>query len=190
MASKIFKIKGRCTYAMVYKPDEYKNTEFWKINLFPLDDDEWAKFKKSKMQLKVRHDDGTKSTVEGDYISFRRNTEKMFGQGKKKKLKTFSPPMIVDKDDEPLVWYEEDEDGDFERQGEVVLIGNGSVVECKVEVFDAGDFGKGHRLEAVKIIDLIEYIPPEKDDEEEDEPEPKKAEKKEEKKPAKKAVKW
>lgn len=187
MASKIFKIRGKCTYAMVYKPDEYKNTEFWKINLFPENDDEWAKYKKSKMQLKVRHDDGVKSTVEGDYISFRRNTEKMFGQGKKKKLKTFAPPMIVDKDDEPIVWYEEDDDGDFERQGEVVLIGNGSLVECKVEVYDAGDYGKGHRLEAVKIIDLIEYNPPEDDeDEEEEKPEPKK----EEKKAAKKAVKW
>lgn len=39
------------------------------------------------------------------------------------------------------------------------LIGNGSSAEVKVTVYDTKAFGKGTRLEAINVTDLVEYTP-------------------------------
>jgi hypothetical protein len=47
------------------------------------------------------------------------------------------------------------------------LIGNGSVCTIEITVFDYDNKfgkGKGHRLEAVRIDELVEYVPPVQDD--------------------------
>lgn len=40
-------------------------------------------------------------------------------------------------------------------------VGNGSIVTVKVEIYDTKSFGKGHRLEAIRVDELVEYIAPE-----------------------------
>ena len=39
------------------------------------------------------------------------------------------------------------------------LIGNGSTVDVKVTVYDTKAFGKGTRLEAINVVDLVEFTP-------------------------------
>jgi hypothetical protein len=51
------------------------------------------------------------------------------------------PPHVVDKNGEKLT----------------NLIGNGSKVTIRVEVYDTKSYGKGHRLMAVRVDDLIVY---------------------------------
>ena len=75
------------------------------------------------------------------------------------------------------VKYKEDEDGEFlkfkrkqedgrpftflkgEKDFYDKAIGNGSIVTAKIEVYDTKSFGKGHRLEAIRIDKLVEYVP-------------------------------
>ncbi len=57
------------------------------------------------------------------------------------------------------------------RVGDPFLIGNGSLVELNVCVFDTKTRGKGHRLEGLRILDLIEYKPPTEAPVEEEKPE-------------------
>lgn len=190
MASKNYKFRGYSGYAMMYRPDEFMDKHFWKISFYPENEAVLDKMKAKGIRLKVYEDDGGKSGVEGKYVVLKRHTEKQF----KKELVEFNPPAIYDANGKPLVTY----DVDHDRIGEPVLIGNGSLVEVTVCIFDAPPYGKGHRLESVKIIDLIEYNPPNKDedDAEEDAPEEKPAEQEdpkpapEEKKAAGKKTRW
>lgn len=39
------------------------------------------------------------------------------------------------------------------------LIGNGSEVDVKVSIYDTKQYGKGTRLEAINILNLVEYNP-------------------------------
>jgi hypothetical protein len=57
-------------------------------------------------------------------------------------LVTYTPPEVLDKDNQPFT----------------KLIGNGSTVTCKVIIYDTIK-GKGHRLEAVRVDDWVEYVP-------------------------------
>ena len=174
MASKIFKFRGYSGYAMLYKPDEFMDKTFWKISFYPEDAKVMDKMKAKGVRLKVYEDDGEKSGVDGKYMVIKRPTEKEFKTG----LVEFNPPAVYDKDGKALITYDK-ETGD--RKGDPILIGNGSLVEVSVSIYDAAPYGKGTRLESVKIIDLIEYIP--KDQEEDDD-----AEEKAEEKPAEQEV--
>lgn len=170
MASKNYKFRGYSGYAMMYRPDEYMDKEFWKISFYPENEAVLDKMKAKGVRLKVYEDDGEKSGVSGKYVVIKRPTEKEFKTG----LVEFNPPSIYDRDGKGLVTYDK-ETGD--RKGEPVLIGNGSLVEVTVSIYDAKPYGKGTRLESVKILDLIEYNPEEdEDDAEEDTPEEKPAE--------------
>lgn len=86
-----------------------------------------------------------------------------------KALVYFTPPYVKNKDTSYRIHYN-DENGNAVRQytdpnkkptrvGEPFLIGNGSLVELNVCVFDTKTKGKGHRLEGLRILDLIEYVP-------------------------------
>ena len=160
MASKNYKFRGFSGYAMMYRPDEFMDKEFWKISFYPETEAVLDKMKAKGVRLKVYEDDGEKSGVSGKYVVIKRPTEKEFKTG----LVEFNPPSIYDKDGKGLVTYDK-ESGD--RKGEPVLIGNGSLVEVTVSIYDAKPYGKGTRLESVKILDLIEYNPEEEDDAEE-----------------------
>lgn len=148
------KFEGLASYAKVYTPDEYKGSKFWRLNLHPTDG-VIQKIKDSGIQTKLHDSNEEFSNVPGKFFKFRRDCEKDFG----KEVKKFMPPRIVDKNKKTLVDYKE-QDGEIIMIGEKVLIGNGSKVEVTLEVYDAGRFGKGCRLLEVRIIDLIEYIPP------------------------------
>lgn len=138
MASKTYFFTGKANWAKLTEPDQ--KYQFWGLDLV-LDKDEWDKFKESGLQLKVN------KTKEGeDYVSFRRPQQKVI----KNELVDFDPPVLVDKDNEVL----EDRPN----------VGNGSTVTCKVLVYDTIK-GKGHRLEGVRIDNLIEFIKQDKQDE-------------------------
>lgn len=155
--AKWLKFRGRSAYAMVYKPDDFKGDRFWKISLYP-DAETLQDMKDAGIQSRVKDDDGSKSGVAGKYMTFRLDTEKEFaGSG----LTKFHPPIIKDKKGDNIVSYIDNGDGTFDRRGEPVLIGNGSDVEITLEVYPTKRFGNGSRLREVRIIDLIEYNPPE-----------------------------
>lgn len=164
MASKNHKFRGYSGYAMLYKPDEFMEKEFWKISFYPETEAVLDKMKAKGVRLKVYEDDGEKSGVAGKYVVIKRPVEKEFKTG----LVEFNPPAVYDKDGKALVTYDK-ESGD--RKGEPVLIGNGSLVEVTCSIYDAKPYGKGTRLESVKILDLIEYNPEEEDDDAEEEAE-------------------
>lgn len=174
--SKKYWFAGKSAWAMLYKPDEYLGREFYKITLYPTDEvlEDMEKVGIFDGRKKV-HDKEDGSGLTGKHIQFSCDTEKETSSGK---TWYFHPPKILDKDENIIVdykWTDKDKT-DWEREGDPVLIGNGSDVEILLEVYDAGRFGKGTRLLAVKIVDLIEYNP-EEEDEEEEKPEPKKEEK-------------
>ena len=186
MASKYLKFRGFSGYAMMYKPDEFMDKKYWKISFYPETSKVLDEMQAKGIRLKVYEDDGAKSGLTGKYLVIKRETEKKF-----KGVPTpFHPPEIFDKDNNPVITYDKDT---FDRKGDPVLIGNGSLVEVTVVVYDAPPYGKGTRLESVRIIDLIHYEPPEEVTENEvDEDEAPKADEVLEVKPSteKKRVKW
>lgn len=171
--TKYVKFRGKSVYAMVYRPDEYNGQEFWKIGL-AVTKEEAEKIKASGSQVRAKFSENIPNIDDGTrFFTFRRQTEKEFRTG----LTNFCPPTIYDKKGKNLVSYHQgreqvyqygEDDDRPERKGEPVIIGNGSDIEVTVAIYPAGSFGKGTRLESIKIIDLIEYNP---DDEEEVEPE-------------------
>lgn len=174
--SKNYWFAGKCAWAMLYSPDEYLDRQFYKISLYPTDEvfEEMEEVGIFDGRKKIKTDDGGQSGVSGRFVQFQGDVEKELSDGK---VWYFHPPKVLDKDDNIVVDYtwDDKEKTEWTRDGDPVLIGNGSDVEVLVEVYDAGRFGKGTRLKAVKIIDLIEYNP---DKEDEEKPEAKKEEKK------------
>lgn len=87
-----------------------------------------------------------KEDEEGNMImSFRREATKEI----KGEMVNFGPPKVLNADGTEY---------DFKK-----LIGNGSKVTVKVSVYDSAQ-GKGSRLEAVRLDELVEYIPPARDE--------------------------
>lgn len=128
MASSYYYLSGKAKWAKLFKPDDKYKN--WQINL-SLDDESKQKFVDSGMTMTIKRDD------EGEWITFRRPEAKLI----RDELVKFEPPTVVDKDGKPLD----------------KLVGNGSDVTIKVVVYDTIK-GKGHRLEAVKVNKLVEYV--------------------------------
>lgn len=139
MATDTYYFTGTCKWAMVHKMDEkYGN---YKINLF-MDDDSKKRFKQSGLQLKPKREiagggaEPCKLDDEGAFVTFRRAHSTKINN----EIVDFGKPKVLDEDNEPTN----------------ALIGNGSKVMVKVSAFDTMN-GKGHRFEAVKVLDLVEY---------------------------------
>lgn len=164
--TKFKKYRVRVAWAMIYSPDEWGGKSFWKASLYPTDK-VLAQMRADGIQAKVKSDDGSKSGVQGDFITVRRDTEKDFGSG----MQPLMPVPVDDKDGKKLVSYEKDDRPDaefpFVRHGEPVLIGNGSECEVTLEVYPTRSFGKQVRLNRIKILDLVEYNPDGSDEKEE-----------------------
>lgn len=131
MAQKTIVLTGTVKWAKVHQPD----TKFGKkytLDLY-LDAVSWDVFNKSGSRLTVRQDD------DGRFVKLVRNHD---GTAKGEPVE-FGPPPVFEKDG-------------VTRTG--VNIGNGSVITCKVEVYDS-KYGKGTRLAAVRIDELVEYEP-------------------------------
>lgn len=130
MATKYFKFKGPAKWAQVYKPDEKYNN--YKIQVY-LDEKNKAEYIKSGIQVEIKKDE------DGEYVVFRRPHAKLI----KTEAVTLGPPKVEDKDRQPFT----------------STIGNGSLVEVDVSVYDTIK-GRGHTLNAVKVIDHVEYVRP------------------------------
>lgn len=99
------------------------------IRLYP-DPASWEKFKKSGLRLEPKTDD------DGDFIVFRRPEQKLMN----KELVVFGRPKVYFKEGvEPTR-----------------AIGNGTTIEVNLAVYDTRE-GKGHRLEAVRVLDLVKF---------------------------------
>ena len=134
MASNFIYLSGKCKWAKVRKPDEkYQN---YQVPLY-LDTKSLETLKASGMQLTIKTDD------DGKFVTLRRPVSKLI----KGELVEFGPPKVFDKDNHEF------HDG---------LIGNGSSLTCKVVVYDTIK-GKGHRLESLRVENLVEYHRPEDD---------------------------
>lgn len=129
MATKIIYLTGKAKWAKVRTPDEkYDN---FTIDLFPTKES-WGEFKASGMEVRP------KRAEEGEYITLRRPNNKLI----KNEIVNFGPPKVLNPGPEETP---------FEG-----LIGNGSTVTVKVAVYDTMK-GKGHRLEAIRVDDLVVY---------------------------------
>lgn len=125
--TKVYKFKGKSKWAMVHKVDEkYGN---YKIDVY-LDEPSLKLYNESGCQMKIKEDE------DGSYVTFRRANSQLMGT----ELVVFGKPKVVNKENEEI--------ND--------LVGNGSEVVIKVEVFNTKN-GVGHRLEGVCVLDLVPY---------------------------------
>lgn len=125
----IHDFSGIAKWAKVKTPEEFRGTSKYSLDLY-LDHAQLEDFRDLGTSVKIRKDD------EGSFVKLSRYTEKEF-KGEKVLYEA------------PKVW----KDGEaFEG-----LIGNGSKVTCRVSVY--GDKIKAHRLEAIRIDELVEYNP-------------------------------
>lgn len=127
--TKTYYFTGPCKWAKVYQPDDYKGDKKWKVNLY-LNKETKKLLKDSGVQLKIRDDE------DGEFVVFSRPVERQYQD----EVKFFEPPKIFNKELEKI------ED----------LIGNGSVITAKISVFDTAK-GTGHRLEAIRVDNLVKY---------------------------------
>lgn len=139
MATKHYIFKGITKWCKVRTPDEeYQN---YQVPLY-MDEQSWADFEASGIQLKVKKDKETNEP----FVTFKRKHAEY--NNFKKENQINGPPKV-------LVLQE---DGTYTPLGDDVLIGNGSEVSVKVEVYDT-KAGVGHRLLSVGVSKLIEYKP-------------------------------
>lgn len=118
-------LSGIAKWAKLQKPDE--KFDFYGLDLY-LDDASIEKFDKSGLQL-------TKKTNEdGIFITLKRKPAALI----KGELVKFGAPQVLTADNAAFAG----------------IVGNGSEVTCKVNVYDTAK-GKGHRLEAVRVDNLI-----------------------------------
>lgn len=152
MASKWINVRGAVKWTKLYDADEFAGAKRWIMSFYPENEKEWDVINKAGIQLRPKEDDL------GKFISLRRPVSKVFGDD----ITFFTPPKItgavnvhyVDGDGNEIRQFKK---GDkVERVGEPTLIGNESKVIVNICVYDTRQ-GKGHRLEAVNVLDLVEY---------------------------------
>ena len=99
------------------------------LNFYPQSQKTWDTIQKAGLQLQTREDDM------GKFITLRRRHEQVL----KGETVVFGPPPVT-KNSEPFTG----------------LIGNGSLARVGLTTFDTRR-GKGHRLNSVDILELVEY---------------------------------
>lgn len=130
MAKTVY-LTGKCKWAKLKDPD--KKYSVWTLDLY-LDEKGLKNFAAADLELQLRDSD------EGPFIKLRRPTSRL--DRKTDQVVKFNPPKVIDADGEP--W-------DMK-----VLIGNGSEVDVKIDVYPTPK-GNAHRLEAVRVTKLVEY---------------------------------
>lgn len=134
MSTQTYYFTGKCKWAKLATPDEFRGQTKYKINLY-LDKKGLRELNESGARLEVRED------IDGKYVGFSRPESKTM----KDELVELGPP-----------WVLEEKDGEEVDFSNPERIGNGSTVTCKVSVYDTR-MGKGHTLEAVRVDNLVEY---------------------------------
>ena len=133
MATKYLNLRGKLNWTNKLKDtDEYGGQTFWKVSLYDMDEESFAAFTSSGCRVKPKDDEGEQ------VYTFRRPTHKMI----KGENVEFEPPLVVDAEGTPF-------DGS---------IGHGSEGIVNIAVYDT-QMGKGHRLQGVKVVDLVEFVP-------------------------------
>lgn len=152
------KMTGKVYWAKVYEPDVAFGASNFKIDFFPETEEDWEKFKKSGIQK------GVKENENGKYFQLVTPSYKMI----KGDIVNFTGPIVTDADGGVIVdyvnsetnarvrSYTNSEKSKVTRRGNPISIGNGTKVEVTVVVFDTFK-GKGHRLQEIKILELVEY---------------------------------
>lgn len=136
MATKIITLKGKAKWPKLFEANRDKASFHeaydgaYTLALF-LESDQMATFKDSGSRLRP------KVTEDGIYIQPKRKHKDIFESAS-------GAPKVFNSDNEP--W-------DNERDG---FIGNDSEVEVQLSVYDT-KMGKGTRLEAVKVTNLVPY---------------------------------
>ncbi len=128
MAQTMFYFTGIAKWAKLFEPD--RKYKNYAIDIY-LDKESLKRFRDSGLQSTLKKDD------DGQFVTFRRATQKLI----KDELVKFGPPEVLGKDNKPI--------NDF--------VGNGSKVTIKVLAYDTQK-GKGSRLEAVRVDDLVPFI--------------------------------
>lgn len=140
MATDTMFFKGKARYLQVRRPSQL---EMYEAPVY-LEGPEMEKFKTSGLALKIREDEDGK-----EYVTFKRRVNEY--NGLLKEWVVNGPPEL-----KVLT------DGEWVGLDPEVLVGNGSEVVVKIEVYDTpkrGEGTKGHRLLSVGVTDLIEYKP-------------------------------
>lgn len=154
MATKWITVRGVVRWAKVYEPDAFMGAENWKVDFAPLNAQERKKWDDTGIQLKFRkEDDGL------EYTRLRRPVKKVFSD----EVTFFAAPEITgavsvqyqDENGERIRQYKKGET--VNRVGEPVEIGNGSEVLVNVCYYDTVK-GKGHRLESINVLNLVEFV--------------------------------
>lgn len=137
----------------LFEPDDFKGQQFWSMKLY-LDPASMKAFKAAQLNNRIKKDE------EGESVTFRRYVKKKW-KLKANESPEFAPPRVVDSDGN--LWADRG------------LIGNGSAVTAKLEVYQTR-VGPGTRLEEVRVDNWIEYNPDGADqaepDDEDDGPRP------------------
>lgn len=117
----------------LFKPDDKFGPAFYSQVLYP-DDTSMEIFRNAKLRLRPKDDE------DGTFIRLKKyHAPVVFGE---RVLSEEGPPPVMDVEGNP--WPE----------GKV--IGNGSTLSCRVEIYKSR-FGMGHRLLSVKVDELVEY---------------------------------
>lgn len=136
MATEYYYFSGIAKWAQLKTPNKFGKHS---INLY-IDSETRKAIRATGARINPKEDD------EGFFVTFRRDPNRDFGDG------PIGAPKVVDSEGQPF-------------NG---LVGNGSKVTVKVVMynFPAGEkngekyaAGKGTRLEAVRIDELVEYTP-------------------------------
>lgn len=135
MADQYYYFTGTCKWAKLQSPDEMYDT--FNVCLY-MDEESEKAFDSSPFTMNYRTDD------DGRFIRFRRANAPKEVRGR-----------LVHPGGKPLV---------MDKEGNVFdgLVGNGSNVTVKILAYPykyGSKSGFGHRLEAVKINELVEYEP-------------------------------
>lgn len=139
MATVYLKLQGKIEWAQnLFVPDEYNGAKRYTCGFFP-DAEAKAALKASGLGLKFKSD--SKNFPGEEYVRPRRDLQKLI----KGDIVEFGRPVILN--------------ADRTVAPSDIRIGNGSKVEIEIAVYDAGRY-KGHRLEKVRILDLVEYERP------------------------------
>lgn len=141
-------LSGKAKWAKLHKPDlKYKK---WSIVLYP-DAPSLEKIRAWK-EMVGPIKNVIKRDEDGDSITLNRPTSKDYRSG----IRTFTPPIILDSSKKLP-------DGSFMPLADGVLIGNGSDVTCKLEIYSykspVGAREHALRLVSVLVNELVPYVP-------------------------------
>jgi hypothetical protein len=125
--TQIYKYKGTCKWAKVYRPDEKYDS--YSIVLY-LDKQSLKQYLKNGHQGEVKEDE------DGQFVTLRRKKE----VPTKKGPWILGPPEVVN----------------IDREEFTELIGNGSIVEVTVSTYESRG-GMGTRLESVRVLEHVRY---------------------------------